>query len=124
MHVITAASAPVFELPGVEFTGYAAPSRGSDGLCSWQIRVAPGLISDQAHTLDRDEVFMVTSGTITLSQDGPGLTAGDCAIVPAGTAILLANPGQEYATAHVLIRSGFAAKMADGTQVDTPPWAR
>ena len=124
MHVITAGSAPRFDLPGVEFTGYAAPSRGSDGLCAWQIRVTPGLVSDQAHTLDQDEIFLVTSGTIQLSPDGQRLAAGDCAIVPAGSPILLSNPGAAEATAHVLIKAGFTASMADGSAVPTPPWAK
>jgi mannose-6-phosphate isomerase-like protein (cupin superfamily) len=124
VHVITADSAPRFELPGVEFTGYAAPSRGSAGLCAWRIRVEPGLVSDQAHTIDQDEVFLVTSGVITLSADGRPLNAGDCAIVPAGTPILLSNPGGEPATAHVLIKAGFGAKMEDGSAVGTPPWAQ
>ena len=86
--------------------------------------MAPGLVSDQAHTLDTDEVFLVTSGTIRLNQDGQPLAAGDCAIVPAGTPILLSNPGAEEATAHVLIKAGFTGKMADGTTVPTPPWAK
>lgn len=124
MHVITADQAPRFEVAGVEFTGYAAPSRGSGDLCAWQIRVSPGLVSEQAHTLDRDEIFMITSGVITLSPDGPMLAAGDCVIVPAGTAIQLTNPGQDAATAHVLIQAGFSATMADGAPVGTPPWAR
>ena len=124
MHIITADSAPRFELPGVEFTGYAAPSRGSDGLCAWQITVAPGLVSGQAHLLDADEVFLVMSGSITLSPDGQPLGAGDCAVVPAGSPIQLSNPGAERATAHVLIRSGFTAMMADGSPVPTPPWAK
>jgi len=124
MYVIEAANAPRFELPGIEFTGYAAPSRGSDGLCAWRIRVSPGMVSDQAHTLDQDEVFLVTSGTITLSREGPPLAAGDCAIVPAGTPILLSNPGEEPATAHVVVQAGFNAKMADGAAIGTPPWAQ
>jgi len=124
MHIITAGSAPRFELPGVEFTGYAAPSRGSDALCTWQITVAPGLVSDQAHTLDQDEIFQVTSGAIRLNADGPVLAAGDCAVVPAGEPILLSNPGDAAATAIVVIRSGFAATMADGSTVSSPPWAQ
>ena len=123
MHVITADQAPRFEFAGVEFTGYAAPSRGSADLCAWQIRVSPGLVSDQAHTLDQDEIFMINSGVITLSPDGPKLAAGDCVIVPAGTPIQLSNPGHDFATAHVVIRAGFNAKMADGSAVGTPPWA-
>ncbi len=124
MHIITADSAPRFDLPGVEFIGYAAPSLGSDGLCAWQITVAPGLVSDQAHMLDSDEVFLVISGSIRLSPDGQPLSAGDCAIVPAGSPIQLSNSAAEPATAHVLIRSGFTATMADGSAVPTPPWAR
>ncbi|MGN6791932.1 MAG: cupin domain-containing protein [Streptosporangiaceae bacterium] len=124
MHIITADSAPRFDLPGVEFTGYAAPSRGCEDLCAWQITVAPGLVSDQAHTLDHDEVFLVTSGTMTLSPDSQALAGGDCAIVPAGSPILLGNPGEQPATAHVLIKAGFTAKMADGSAVPTPPWAQ
>lgn len=124
MHIITAGSAPRFELPGVEFTGYAAPSRGSDALCTWQITVAAGLVSDQAHTLDQDEIFQVTSGTIRLKPDGPVVAAGDCAIVPAGEPILLSNPREATATAIVAIRSGFTAKMADGSAVNAPPWAQ
>ncbi|HEX9033928.1 MAG TPA: cupin domain-containing protein [Streptosporangiaceae bacterium] len=124
MHIITAGQAPRFELSGVEFTGYASPSRGSAGLCAWQIRVSPGLVSDQPHSLDQDEVFMITSGVITLSPDGPELSAGDCVVVPAGTPIQLSNPGNEFATAHVMVRAGFSATMADGSPVGTPPWAR
>lgn len=124
MHIITAAQAPRFEFSGVEFTAYAAPSRGSADLCAWKIRVSPGLFSEHAHTLDQDEVFMVTSGTIKLGPDGSALSAGDCVIVPAGTPIQLINPEAEFATAHVLVRAGFCAKMADGTPVGTPPWAQ
>src|SRR5690349_1867994 len=123
MHVITAADAPRFELPGVEFTGYAAPSRGSEGLCVWRIRVAPGLVSPTSHTLDEDEVFLVTSGVLRLRPDGERLSAGDCVVVPAGTPILLSNPGDQPATAHVAVRAGFTAAMADGSPVGTPPWA-
>ncbi len=80
-------------------------------------------MSESAHVLDKDEVFLVTSASIRLSADGPALSAGDCAIVPAGTAIQLANPADEPATAHVMIRAGFSAALTDGTAIGTPPWA-
>jgi mannose-6-phosphate isomerase-like protein (cupin superfamily) len=124
MFVITAKDAPRFELPGVEFTGLAAPSRGSRDLCSWRISVAPGLDSDQAHALDQDEIFMVTSGAIRLVPGGPLLGPGDAAVVTAGTPIQLANPGPDPATAYVVVRAGFTATYADGTAIPTPPWAR
>ena len=124
MFVISAQIAPRFELPGVEFTGLAAPSRGSRDLCTWRITVAPGLDSAQAHTLDHDEIFMVISGAVRLFPDGPLLGPGDAAVVPAGTPIQLANPGPDPAVAHVVIRAGFTATQADGTAIPTPPWAR
>src|SRR5215470_11368401 len=125
MYVIAAGDAPRFELPGVEFAGLASPSRGcSDGMCTWRITVAPGLRSDQSHTLDRDEIFMVVSGQIRLAPGAAVLRAGDAAVVPAGTPIELSNPGDEPAVAHVVIRSGFTGLMEDGTVVATPPWAR
>lgn len=123
MTVIKAAEAPKFELPGVEFTGLAAPSRGSAGLCTWRITVTPGLES-QPHTLDTDEVFMITAGTLRLTADGELLGSGDAAVVPAGEPIQLANPGDEPAEAFVAIRSGFTPRMADGAATDTPPWAQ
>jgi len=124
MQVITATEAPVFDIPGVRFTAYAAPSRGSADVCAWRIRVAGELRSPQAHSLDADEVFLVLSGTLRITPEGPVLSAGDCAIVPAGTPIQLVNPSAEEATAHVVVRAGFRASMADGTSVGTSPWAQ
>jgi mannose-6-phosphate isomerase-like protein (cupin superfamily) len=122
--VISATDAPRFELPGVRFTGLAAPSRGSREVCTWKITVAAGLHSPQSHTLDRDEIFMVTSGAIQLAPDAAALAAGDTAVVPAGTAIQLVNPGSVTAEAYVVVPSGFAATMQDGTTIEAPPWAR
>ena len=123
MYVITASEAPRFDLPGIEFTGYAAPSRGSAELCAWRITVAPALVSEMPHTLDHDEIFLVTSGRVRITEDGPVLAAGDCAVVPAGEEIRLVNPDDAAATAYVAIRAGFTAKAADGTAIGTPPWA-
>jgi mannose-6-phosphate isomerase-like protein (cupin superfamily) len=123
MTVIRAATARQFELPGVRFTALAAPSRGSTDLCTWRITVAPGLDSAQPHTLDRDEIFMVTEGALRLTPGGDVLGPGDALVVPAGSPIQLANPGDEAAEAYVAIRAGFSATMGDGTPIGTPPWA-
>lgn len=122
MHITRAADAPTFQLPGVRFTSLASPGLGSPETCVWQVRVDTGVVSDP-HTLDRDEVFVVLEGRIRLSADGPDLTAGDAATVPAGEAIRLANTGDGPARLQVAVRSGFTATMADGTPVGTPPWA-
>lgn len=124
IHVTRADAAPRFELPGVEFIAGAGPSRGSRDLCVWTLTVTPGHVSEAAHTLDRDEVFTVVSGSIRLQDDAALLLEGDTAVVPAGAAIQLANPGADPARVLVAIRAGFRATMADGSQIGTPPWAQ
>jgi len=122
MHVTRGAEAPTFELPGIRFTSLAAPALGSPDLCVWLLDVDAGVTSDP-HTLDRDEVFVVLDGRVSLTPGGPELTAGDAGVVPAGEPIGLANPGAGPARLQVAIRAGFTATMADGTAVGTPPWA-
>ena len=124
MTIVRAAEAPTFELPGVTFTALAAPSRGSADVCTWRISVAPGLRSDQSHRIDRDEIFMVTSGELTITPGGERLHAGDAVVVPAGQPIALENPTDEPAEAYIAIQAHFTATMADGTVVGTPPWAQ
>jgi mannose-6-phosphate isomerase-like protein (cupin superfamily) len=123
MSIIRRSEAPRFELPGLEFTGMAAPSRGSAGLCTWRLAVAAGLDSPVPHTVDQDEVFMVTAGAVKLTPDGETVRAGDTAVVPAGSQIQLSNPGDTAAEVIVAVRAGFTAKGADGASIGTPPWA-
>jgi mannose-6-phosphate isomerase-like protein (cupin superfamily) len=123
MTVIRAAEAPRFTLPGIVFTGLAAPSRGSGDLCTWRLTVEGAFASPEPHTLDRDEVFMVTAGAIKLTPTGDTIAAGDAAVVPAGSPIQLSNAGDTEAEVIVAIPAGFAAKAADGSAIGTPPWA-
>lgn len=123
MRVTHACDAETFELPGVRFTSLAAPRLGSDQICLWQLTIDAGLDTPQAHTLDRDEVFVVLDGSVRLTPEGAELEAGDAAIVPAGSPIQLTNASDGPAVLHVAIRAGFSATMADGTPVGTPPWA-
>jgi mannose-6-phosphate isomerase-like protein (cupin superfamily) len=121
--VIRGGDAPQFEIPGVRFVGLAAPSRGSAGLSTWRITVAPQ-IQSVPHRVDQDEIFMVTAGELRVTPDGALVRAGDAVIIPAGTSIQLENPTTDEAEAIVAIRSGFTASLADGTSVGTPPWAQ
>jgi quercetin dioxygenase-like cupin family protein len=123
MQVIRAADAPRFQLPGVEFTVLASPSLGSASLCTWRLTVDPGVRGDAPHTLDRDEIFTVLSGTVQVTPDGPELTTGDAVTVAAGEPISLTNLGSGPAVLQVAITAGFTGTMADGTTVQ-PPWAR
>ena len=120
--ILRAADAPRFEIPGVTFVGMASPSRGSAHVCTWKIVVAANHESGAAHTLNRDEVFMVLSGSIGVS--GEVLGPGDALVVPAGDEIALSNPGDVPAEAMVAIPAGFTATMADGTPFGTPPWGK
>jgi mannose-6-phosphate isomerase-like protein (cupin superfamily) len=115
--------APRFQLPGLQFTGLASPSRGSASLCTWRLTVDAGFVSPDAHTLDRDEVFMVTRGAIRLFSDADPVSAGDVAVVPAGAPIQVSNAGEGEAEAVVAVAAGFTASTADGSPIGTPPWA-
>ncbi|WP_112239421.1 cupin domain-containing protein [Kribbella monticola] len=123
MQITRATEAPRFQLPGVEFTVLAAPSRGSKDLCTWRLTVEGGFRNDEPHTIDRDEVFMVLSGTVQVTPDGEKLGPGDAAVVPAGEPIQLANLGETEAEVYVAITAGFTGTMADGSTVQ-PPWAQ
>lgn len=115
--------APRFQLPGLEFTGLASPSRGSADLCTWRLTVEPGMEATDPHFLDRDEVFMVVRGAIRLSPVAETVSAGDVAVVPSGSPIQLANAGDDEAEVIVAIPAGFVPTTADGSTIDTPPWA-
>ncbi len=123
MPVTRAFEAESFELPGVRFTSLAAPRLGSGQLCLWRLEVDRGLETPEAHTVDRDEAFVVVEGKVRLTPEGAELEAGDAAVVPAGAPIQLVNAGETPAVLHVAIQAGFAATMVDGTPVGTPPWA-
>jgi mannose-6-phosphate isomerase-like protein (cupin superfamily) len=123
MTTILAEQAPRFTLPGLVFTGLASPSRGSSALCTWRLEIEAGFASPDAHTLDRDEVFMVVSGAIRLSPDDAPVGAGAVAVVAAGTPIQVSNAGDGPADVIVAIPAGFSATTEDGTEIGTPPWA-
>lgn len=122
MPVIRVHESPTFELPGVRFSGYAAPSRGSHELCTWQVTVDADHRAG-VHTLDRDETFFVLSGRLRLTPDGEELGPGDVAIVHAGDEIALVNPGPDEAVAYIAIAAGFTATTAEGDRLQ-PPWAQ
>jgi len=123
MTIIQAPEAPRFDLPGLVFTGLASPSRGSTDLCTWRLEIEPGFASPEAHTLDRDEIFVVVAGSIRLGPDEAPVGAGGAAVVPAGTPIRVSSAGDGRAEVVVAISAGFSATMEDGTEVGTPPWA-
>ena len=118
-----AAEAPRFHLPGLEFTGLASPSRGSAELCTWRLTIEAEMAATEHHTLDRDEVFMVIRGAVLLSPESDPISAGDAAVVRAGSPIQLANVGDGEAEVIVAVSADFTPSTADGSEIGTPPWA-
>ena len=132
MPIVRAQDAVVHDLHGARFTSYAAPSRGSQELCAWRLDVPPGT-PGQPHTVSREEVVFVLSGTlhVSLSHDPETIGAarpepsqpGDAVVIPQGCTLRVANHGTDPASAWVTTSVGIEAVLPDGTKL-TPPWAR
>ena len=122
MSVIPFAGAPTFDVPGIRFTGLAAPSRGASENSVWLIAIEPGA-PGMPHSVTREEIFVATQGQAELVLDGATqvLTPGDAAVVPAHTPFSLANPHDEPFHAVVVLPVGGQAVTGDGEF--TPPWA-
>ena len=92
MPLSTLADAPAFDRNGFTFRPLAVPSRGSSELALWTVVIAPGLASE-AHSMDREEVFVVVAGKIsgTIGGEEFDAIAGDAVIVPAHTLLQLRN---------------------------------
>src|SRR3954463_10939450 len=90
MTIITSAEAPVFDAPGTTFTAYAAPSRGAEQVSLWCVELEPGTVGP-LHSMDCEEIFFGLSGraAVTIDERTHTLAAGDCLILPAGTAFSL-----------------------------------
>ena len=111
------------QMHGATFTSYVAPSRGSQELCAWKVRVERG-VQGQPHEISREEVFLVLKGTPTLTVDGRGgrLLAGDVVLAKAGSTVRLDNEGATEAEIWVATSVGLTALMPDGASI-VPPWS-
>ena len=124
MPVVEAPSAPTHVLAGATFTALATPSRGSRDTSMWSASIAPGTPA-APHTLTREEVVVVLTGTATVRLDGvPGnATEGDAIVVPPGVAFELANESDEVLRLMCCMPVGGQARLPDGTLM-TPPWTQ
>lgn len=123
MPIISAESAPTFDIPGVTFTGLAAPSRGALDTSVWRVVMQPGTPAN-LHRLSREEILVAISGTARVSIGGieSDFAAGGAVIVPADTDFSLSNPGPEPFEAVAVLPVGGTASMPGGEPF-TPPWA-
>jgi quercetin dioxygenase-like cupin family protein len=121
--VISGADAPIFNLPGIEFTGLAAPSRGATESCVWIVSIEPGT-PGTTHQLTREEVIVAIEGTAKATVGGVEyeLAAGGAVIVPARTDFSLENPYASRFRAVAVLPVGANAMMGSDTFV--PPWAQ
>ncbi len=123
MSCIAPEDAVIFSLPGVEFAGLAAPSRGARETAAWRIRVAPGSPATP-HRLTREEILVATAGRAraTIAGAEHELVAGGAVIVPAETEFALSNPHDHPFEAVAILPVGGQARIGDEPPF-TPPWA-
>lgn len=121
--LITPADACTFTLPGIEFTGLAAPSRGATESAVWIVRIQPGT-PGTPHQLTREEVLVVLEGRARATIAGVDyeLEPGSALMVPPRTDFALANPYTTAFRAVAVLPVGGAGIVGDDTFV--PPWAQ
>ncbi|GGW41728.1 MULTISPECIES: cupin domain-containing protein [Streptomyces] len=123
MPFIRSSDAVTHEIHGARFVSYAAPRTGSKELAAWRGEVPPGTKAP-AHTVSREEIFLVLVGELALTLDGrtERVGAGDTVIINAGSTLSVENPTDQTAITWVTTSVGLTAELADGS-VLTPPWA-
>ena len=124
MPIVRETDAVPHRLHDSTFHSFAAPATGSSELCAWRLEVAPGT-DGVAHRVSREEVFLLLSGTLTVTLDGvtQPLAPGEVVVVPAGSQLCVDNPSAVAATAWVTTSVGLEATMPDGSTI-SPPWVR
>jgi len=123
MSIVRTGTRPAFEVGPARFQPLTDPARDGGELAVWRLDLPPGP-PGVPHVIDREEVFVCTSGTLSLRLDGETeeLQAGDATAAPAGT-LVAAGAGARGATAIVSCRMGLTVTMDDGSQL-RPPWAQ
>lgn len=124
MPLSTLAAAPVFDVEGFTFRPLAVPSRGSSELAIWALDVAPGARSEP-HSMDREEVFVIISGSIAATVDGQEVLAGpgDAIVVPPHAELQLGNASADK-PARVTAATSVGMIATLGGNSFPPPWAQ
>ncbi|MFE6859305.1 cupin domain-containing protein [Nocardia sp. NPDC057668] len=124
MPLVTADQAPRFENDHATFIGLAAPSRGSTENSAWRLSIKPRTAAP-AHSLDREEIFIALSGSMTVTMNDETFTvaAGDALIVPAHQLFAMSNPNGEPFEAVVVLPVG-GHGLIPGQPPIVAPWFR
>jgi mannose-6-phosphate isomerase-like protein (cupin superfamily) len=122
--VIRLAEAPRFEVEGAEVTGYASPTRGSDRVAAWKVRLGPG-VSSPLHQLSEGETFIAIAGraSFEFGQRAHEISAGDAICVPPRLEFRLTNTSSVPFDAICCMPSDGMGQIGDGEPF-TPPWAQ
>jgi quercetin dioxygenase-like cupin family protein len=122
MHVISPTPERIHTTPNATMTALATPSRGSTALATWHVRMEPGQ-SGPVHTIDREQVWTVLSGSLRATCEGRTEEAGpgQAVLVPPGVPRQFATAGGPV-EALVVMEAGGVALLENGEE-RTLPWA-
>jgi quercetin dioxygenase-like cupin family protein len=123
MSLVTQADATTHTTPNAVMLTYAGPSQGSAELSVWHLAMQPGA-SGPAHAIDREQVYLITDGQLTIEIGGQEhlVAAGDAVIIPAGITRQVRSQGRAPATAVVSMAVGGRVTV-DGEDRGVLPWA-
>ncbi|MGP3924359.1 cupin domain-containing protein [Streptomyces sp. 8N616] len=123
MYVISESEARTTRTPAAAMTGLAAPSQGSAELSTWRVRMAAGA-EGPVHEIDREQVWTLLSGSLTVTVGGRTETVGEgkTVIVPAGAERRFRTKG-EPAEALVAMAAGGTASTPGSAERRRLPWA-
>jgi len=122
MPIAQLTDAPHFEAGAIHFRPLAVPSRGSAELATWRAELPAGA-SSGVHSLDHEQLMVVSEGAVTLHTGATAVTAhaGDVLILPPDTEVELRNETSSPASATVVSPVGFLATA--GGHTFAPPWS-
>ncbi|MFW6692653.1 cupin domain-containing protein [Streptomyces sp. MAR4 CNX-425] len=124
MKVITPSPDRTVTTPNAAMESLATPSQGSTALSTWRVRMEAGR-SGPVHAIDREQVWLVVAGSLTVTSDGRTETAaaGQAVLLPPGVPRrLAAAEGAGAVEALVAMEAGGVAVTEDG-QRHPLPWA-
>ncbi|MFF0725108.1 cupin domain-containing protein [Streptomyces sp. NPDC004134] len=124
MKVIAPATDRTVTTPNASMESLATPSQGSTALSTWRVRMDAGQ-AGPVHAIDREQVWMVVSGSLTVTCDGRTETAspGQAVLLPSGVLRRLgAAEGAGAVEALVAMEAGGSAVTEDGARHPLP-WA-
>lgn len=123
MEIVAPDDAYTVTTPHASMASLATPRRGSSELSTWRVRMEPGQ-AGPVHAIDREQVWMVTSGAleVTAERETRTATAGQALLLPPGGMRQLRAAGDGGVEALVAMRAGGSAELESGEKRPLP-WA-